>query len=133
APLPRSPIPVPPLPEAFAPAPVPEPAPAATAPVPIPAERRLDPAITQTLPLVHASQVGVDWEQVITELQLMAEEALGNRARKVKEILAGAERSRPGVEEAIGQVPSISLLFVDSSRLEGLAQDMKVKLDSLSA
>ena len=124
-----APIPPPPIPEPLAETPVM----ATSAPLAGPAERRLDPAITQTLPLVHATQVGVDWEQVITELQLMAEEALGNRARKVKEILAGAERSRQGVEEAIAQVPSISLLFVDSSRLEGLAEDMRVKLDSLTA
>ena len=73
-----------------------------------------------------------DWEQVIANLQGMAEEALGNRSRKVKDILGGAEQSRAGVEAAINQIPTISLLFVDSSRLEALAQEMRTKLDSLA-
>jgi hypothetical protein len=72
----------------------------------------------------------LDWEQVVQDLQTMADEALGNRARKVKDILAGAERSQAGVEGAIAQIPNISLLFVDSSRLEALAKDMQAKLQS---
>lgn len=72
----------------------------------------------------------LDWEEVVQDLQVMADEALGNRARKVKDILAGAERSQAGVEGAIGQIPNISLLFVDSSRLEALAKDMQAKLQS---
>ena len=72
----------------------------------------------------------VDWEQVVTDLQGMAEDALGNRSRKVKDILGAAERSRAGVEGAIDQVPAISLLFVDSSRLESLAQEMRGKLQT---
>jgi hypothetical protein len=74
---------------------------------------------------------GTDWENVITTLQGLAEEALGNRSRKVKDILGGAEHSRAGIEAAINQIPTISLLFVDSSRLESLAQEMRTKLDSL--
>jgi hypothetical protein len=102
-------------------------------------------ATTQTLHAVHAGPpmpaepaserrtgAGTDWEQVIGTLQGMAEEALGNRSRKVKDILGGAEHSRPGVEAAINQIPTISLLFVDSSRLESLAQEMRAKLDSLA-
>jgi hypothetical protein len=72
-----------------------------------------------------------DWEQVITTLQGMAEEALGNRSRKVKDILGSAEHSRSGVENAINQIPTISLLFVDSSRLEALAQEMRTRLETL--
>jgi hypothetical protein len=74
--------------------------------------------------------LNLDWEQVLQDLQTMAEEALGNRARKVKDILAAAERSQAGVEGAISQIPNISLLFVDSSRLELLAKDMQAKLQS---
>jgi hypothetical protein len=72
----------------------------------------------------------LDWERVVQDLQTMADEALGNRARKVKDILAAAERSQPGVEGAIALIPNISLLFVDSSRLEALAKDMQAKLQS---
>jgi len=70
----------------------------------------------------------MDFSTVVVELQMMAEDALGNRARKVKDILGAAEPSLPGIEAAIDQIPSISLLFVDSSRLEQLAQEMRARL-----
>ncbi len=72
----------------------------------------------------------LDWSGVVTELQAMAEDALGNRARKVKDILGAADPSLAGIEAAIDQIPSISLLFVDSSRLEQLAQEMRARLKS---
>jgi hypothetical protein len=72
----------------------------------------------------------LDWSTVVTELQAMAEDALGNRARKVKDILGAADPSLAGIEAAIDQIPSISLLFVDSSRLEQLAQEMRARLKS---
>jgi len=72
----------------------------------------------------------LDWAAIVAELQAMAEDSLGNRARKVKDILGAADPSIPGIEAAIDQVPSISLLFVDSSRLEQLAQEMRARLKS---
>jgi hypothetical protein len=72
----------------------------------------------------------LDWGSVVAELQAMAEDALGNRARKVKDILGAAEPSLGGIEGAIDQIPTISLLFVDSSRLEQLAQEMRARLKS---
>jgi hypothetical protein len=72
----------------------------------------------------------LDWAAIVAELQAMAEDALGNRARKVKDILGAADPSLPGIEGAIDQIPSISLLFVDSSRLEQLAQEMRARLKS---
>jgi len=71
-----------------------------------------------------------DWSPIVSELQAMAEDALGNRARKVKDILGAAEQSESGIEGAIDQIPSISLLFVDSSRLEQLAHEMRARLKS---
>ena len=71
-----------------------------------------------------------DWTPVVSELQAMAEDALGNRARKVKDILGAADQSESGIEGAIDQIPSISLLFVDSSRLEQLAHEMRARLKS---
>ena len=70
------------------------------------------------------------WEAAIQDLQGIADNALGNRARKVKDLLAGADRSQRGVEEAINEVPKISLLFVDSSRLESLADEMRTRLQA---
>jgi hypothetical protein len=72
----------------------------------------------------------LDWTLIVAELQAMAEDALGNRARKVKDILGAADPSLAGIEAAIDQIPSISLLFVDSSRLEQLAQEMRARLKS---
>lgn len=72
----------------------------------------------------------LDFAAIVTELQSMADDALGNRARKVKDILGAADSSVQGIEAAIDQIPSISLLFVDSSRLEQLAQEMRARLKS---
>jgi len=90
------------------------------------------PPTAPTTPPPAAAPSGpqLDWAAIVAELQAMAEDALGNRARKVKDILAAAEPSIAGIEAAIDQVPSISLLFVDSSRLEQLAQEMRARLKS---
>jgi hypothetical protein len=93
------------------------------------------PAAPQQMPVAPTApprNVGpqLDWNAVVSELQAMAEDALGNRARKVKDILGAADPSLAGIEAAIDQIPSISLLFVDSSRLEQLAQEMRARLKS---
>ena len=86
------------------------------------------PVAATTPPAPSGPQL--DWAAIVAELQSMAEDSLGNRARKVKDILGAADPSIPGIEAAIDQVPSISLLFVDSSRLEQLAQEMRARLKS---
>jgi hypothetical protein len=86
--------------------------------------------VAPTAPPRPAAGPQLDWAAVVGELQAMAEDALGNRARKVKDILGAAEPSLSGIEAAIDQIPSISLLFVDSSRLESLAQEMRARLKS---
>ncbi len=129
-----------PAPAAAAPPPAPEPI---TSPMPvIPEPTAAYPTYTSatvthpTPPSVPAMQVAPttppqrDWSPVVAELQAMAEDALGNRARKVKDILGAADPSVAGIEGAIDQVPSISLLFVDSSRLEQLAHEMRARLKS---
>jgi Domain of unknown function (DUF4388) len=90
------------------------------------------PTAPPVAPTAPPSSAGpqLDWAAIVAELQAMAEDALGNRARKVKDILGAAEPSISGIEAAIDQVPSISLLFVDSSRLEQLAQEMRARLKS---
>ena len=90
------------------------------------------PPSMQVAPTTPPQPAGpqLDWTSIVAELQAMAEDALGNRARKVKDILGAADPSLPGIESAIDQIPSISLLFVDSSRLEQLAQEMRARLKS---
>jgi hypothetical protein len=87
------------------------------------------PQVAQTAP-PRPGGPQLDMASVVAELQAMAEDALGNRARKVKDILGAADPSIAGIEAAIDQIPSISLLFVDSSRLEQLAQEMRARLKS---
>lgn len=69
-----------------------------------------------------------DWVELVAELQEMAGNALGHRARKVKELLAFADPTRIGIEAAIDQIPDLLILFIDSARLEQLAQDMRARL-----
>jgi hypothetical protein len=90
------------------------------------------PPSMQVAPTTPPRSAGpqLDWATIVAELQAMAEDALGNRARKVKDILGAADPSLAGIESAIDQIPSISLLFVDSSRLEQLAQEMRARLKS---
>ncbi len=108
------------------------PVPTAPTPAALPA---LDASglFAQPRPALVPGVAGQDWEPVLAELQAMTEEALGNRARKVKDVLASAERTPEGLEAAIDQIPTISILFVDSSRLEALAHDLKAKLHSYLA
>jgi hypothetical protein len=90
------------------------------------------PQTVQVAPTAPPRSSGpqLDWASIVAELQAMAEDSLGNRARKVKDILGAADPSLAGIEAAIDQIPSISLLFVDSSRLEQLAQEMRARLKS---
>jgi Domain of unknown function (DUF4388) len=90
------------------------------------------PQTVQVAPTAPPRSAGpqLDWASIVAELQAMAEDSLGNRARKVKDILGAADPSLAGIEAAIDQIPSISLLFVDSSRLEQLAQEMRARLKS---
>ena len=132
---PPAPAPAPPPPEP-ATSQIPVVAQTATYPVmsnqaPTPPSVPAMPQMAQTAP--PASSAGgpqLDWAAIVAELQAMAEDQLGNRARKVKDILGAADPSIAGIEAAIDQVPSISLLFVDSSRLEQLAQEMRARLKS---
>jgi len=121
---------------AIAPAPVMQTVPATVAPTatypafPTPPAQPAQVAPTAPPPSSGQSGPQLDWGSIVAELQAMAEDSLGNRARKVKDILGAADPSLPGIEGAIDQVPSISLLFVDSSRLEQLAQEMRARLKS---
>jgi hypothetical protein len=75
-----------------------------------------------------AAGSALDWVKLVAELQDMAGNALGHRARKVKELLAFADPTLTGIEAAIDQIPYLVILFVDSARMEQLAQDMRARL-----
>ena len=99
------------------------------APAPQPVQSYAPP---QAPPPPSAAGMAGDWDAVISELQQMTEDQLGNRARKVKDLLGAAERSRAGIQSAIDQIPTISILFVDASRLEALANDLRARLEAYS-
>jgi hypothetical protein len=103
-----------------------------TAQIPTSSFSGFTPAPAPVAPTTPPRSAGpqLDWATIVAELQAMAEDALGNRARKVKDILGAADPSLAGIEAAIDQIPSISLLFVDSSRLELMAQEMRARLKS---
>src|SRR5713101_7589994 len=106
---------------AIAPAPVMQTVPATVAPTATYPAFPTPPAppaqVAPTAPPPSSGQSGpqLDWGSIVAELQAMAEDSLGNRARKVKDILGAADPSLP---------------FVDSSRLEQLAQEMRARLKS---
>jgi hypothetical protein len=97
-----------------------------------PAPALAEPSPTATMPpsAPEPAASNVDWEVAINDLQSMTEDALGNRSRKVKDVLGSADRTQAGLEAAIDQIPTISILFVDSSRLEALANDLRAKLST---
>ncbi|MBO0702367.1 MAG: hypothetical protein J2P38_05505, partial [Candidatus Dormibacteraeota bacterium] len=69
-----------------------------------------------------------DWDAIVTDLERYSEQSLGTRARKVKEALGASDRSREGIEQTIGQIPEISILFVDGPRLEQLSEELRQRL-----
>src|SRR5713101_870946 len=104
-------------------------APTATYPA-FPTPQATPAQVAPTTPPPGAGGPQLDWGSIVAELQAMAEDSLGNRARNVKDILGAADPSLPGIEGAIDQVPSISLLFVDSSRLSCSSREMRARLKS---
>ena len=98
-----------------------------TVPLPTPQTQPAVPVAPTTPPVPAGPQL--DWAAMVAELQAMAEDSLGHRARKVKEVLGRADPSGAGIQAAIDQVASISILFVDASRMEQLAQDMRARLN----
>ncbi|MGH7877774.1 MAG: hypothetical protein ACRENM_08900, partial [Candidatus Dormibacteraceae bacterium] len=116
------------------PDPVPLPSPPAAESVSPPTLLPTQMLPTLDLPVNPGSPKGtsraVDWEAIVADLQVLTDEALGNRSRKVKDVLAGADRNQMGLESAIAEIPTISILFVDSSRLEALASDLRNRLYS---
>jgi hypothetical protein len=98
--------------------------------VPSPMQQAAPPAPLQHVQQAAPAQPGVDWEAIIGDLQQATDEALGNRSRKVKDILASSDRTQAGIETAIDQIPQISILFVDTVRLESLAGELRARLYS---
>jgi len=61
----------------------------------------------------------------MNELNSMADNALQNRSKKVKEMLAATERTLDSLDRTIDRISQTSIMFVDPARLTNLANEMR--------
>jgi hypothetical protein len=103
----------------------PAPAPAATAPAPVPAAQRaaFQPAAPAPAPMNN--EPDIDWSALIGQLNQMADSALQNRSKKVKEMLASTDHNLDAVDRTIDRISQTSIMFVDPARLTNLANEMR--------
>jgi hypothetical protein len=67
----------------------------------------------------------VDWAAILSQMAGRADAALGTRAKKVKELLNASGHNREDVESTIERISELSIMFVDPSKLAGLADEMR--------
>jgi Domain of unknown function (DUF4388) len=103
----------------------PAPAPAAATPAPVPAAQRaaFQPAASAPAPMNN--EPDIDWSALIGQLNQMADSALQNRSKKVKEMLASTEHNLDAVDRTIDRISQTSIMFVDPARLTNLANEMR--------
>jgi hypothetical protein len=100
--------------------------PASGAPAPAtPAPRPFYAAPAETAKQAAQSQAEVDWQPLINQLTQMADSALQNRSKKVKEMLASTDQNLDALERTIDRISQTSIMFVDPARLTNLANDMR--------
>ena len=100
---------------------------AAAAPPPVaqrPAYAPAPPA-PQPAPAPVQVETDVDWEGLMNQLYALADESLGNRAKKVKEMLASTEPHLDALDRTIDRISQTSIMFVDPARLTNLADQMR--------
>jgi hypothetical protein len=117
--------------------PTPPAAPAPAAPVPAAPQGASRPqayhapAPAAPPPPVSAAEPQVDWNALIGQLNQMADNALQNRAKKVKEMLASTDHDLDALDRTIDRIGQTSIMFVDPARLQNLANDMRQVVDEL--
>jgi hypothetical protein len=67
----------------------------------------------------------IDWPALMNQLNQMADSALQNRSKKVKEMLASTEHNIDAVDRTIDRISQTSIMFVDPARLTNLANEMR--------
>jgi hypothetical protein len=103
-----------------APAPTTAAAPSATA---APRAQSYQPA-TPAAPSA-SNEPDIDWPALMSQLNQMADAALQNRSKKVKEMLASTEHNLDGLDRTIDRISQTSIMFVDPARLTNLANEMR--------
>jgi Domain of unknown function (DUF4388) len=72
-----------------------------------------------------SNEPDIDWNALMSQLNQMADAALQNRSKKVKEMLASTEHSVDGLDRTIDRISQTSIMFVDPARLTNLANEMR--------
>jgi uncharacterized protein DUF4388 len=72
-----------------------------------------------------AGEPDIDWPSLMGQLNQMADNALQNRSKKVKEMLASTEHTLDALDRTIDRISQTSIMFVDPARLTNLANEMR--------
>jgi uncharacterized protein DUF4388 len=76
-------------------------------------------------PAPTASEPDIDWPSLMSQLSQMADNALQNRSKKVKEMLASTDHTLDALDRTIDRISQTSIMFVDPARLTNLANEMR--------
>jgi len=71
----------------------------------------------------------IDWSSLMSQLNQMADNALQNRSKKVKEMLGTTEHTVDSLDRTIDRISQTSIMFVDPARLTNLANEMRQLLE----
>ena len=76
-------------------------------------------------PAPTSSEPDIDWPPLMSQLSQMADNALQNRSKKVKEMLASTDHTLDALDRTIDRISQTSIMFVDPARLTNLANEMR--------
>ena len=76
-----------------------------------------------------AGEPDIDWPALMSQLNQMADNALQNRSKKVKEMLGSTEHNVDALDRTIDRISQTSIMFVDPARLTNLANEMRQLLE----
>ena len=102
----------------------------AAAPAPAPSAARAQNYQPAPAPApAETNEPDIDWPALMSQLNQMADAALQNRSKKVKEMLASTEHNADGLDRTIDRISQTSIMFVDPARLTNLANEMRQLLE----
>lgn len=113
----------------YRPAPPPQHAGPAAQPAPAPQRAQNYQPGPQPVQAPPAGEPDVDWPSLMSQLNQMADSALQNRSKKVKEMLASTEHTVDALDRTIDRISQTSIMFVDPARLTNLANEMRQLLE----
>ena len=80
---------------------------------------------TAPAPPASNAEPDIDWPSLMSQLNQMADNALQNRSKKVKEMLASTDHNLDALDRTIDRISQTSIMFVDPARLTNLANEMR--------